>query len=101
MRNYLSGVRTWHRRVAGDLHALDSHDVKQMLRAIDMTLSHTPAPNRHITQDMLPPLIAACAALGPLGPPMKVTLLIALRVLWFFAPVEPGPPDRTPVPTKA
>ena len=76
IRNYVSGLRTWHRRVAGDPHALDSTEVKQMLRALDMTLVHTPSPKLPITQDMLPSLLQACNSLGAVGPAVKVALLL-------------------------
>ena len=75
IRNYISGLRTWHTRIAGPPASLDSAHVRDMLRALDRTLTHVPRPKLPLTQDLLLPLFNACPSLGPLAPAMRVALL--------------------------
>ena len=75
IRNYVSGVRTWHLRIAGHSAALDSPQVKDMFRAIDRTLRHVPDRKLPITQDILATLVHSTPVLGTLAPAMKVALL--------------------------
>ena len=75
LRNYLSGIKFWHRRIAGEPTALDAPEVRHMLRALDITLRHTPAPKHPITQDILQELVHVSPDLNALGPAFKVAIL--------------------------
>ena len=76
IRNYLSGFRAWHLRVAGAPHAIDSPQVLQMLRALDRTLPHSPSPKHPLDSSALMLLLATPALQGHEALPLKVGILL-------------------------
>ena len=75
VHNYISAVRLLHRYLGLSAPALDSFDLHLTLRAIKLSLRHTPNQRSPITPDMLHKLCAVCDALGSIGKTIKVALL--------------------------
>lgn len=44
VKNYVSGARTWVLLHKGSIIAFDSHELKQMFAALDVTTQHVPSP---------------------------------------------------------
>ena len=73
--NYFSIIKLTHAALQHKCYALESLEVRLMLRAVRITTSHTPQPKLPITKDMLQVLCARCEKRGSWGPTIKCALL--------------------------
>lgn len=73
--NYFSIIRLMHAAIHTACPALDSLEVKLMLRAVKITMTHIPRQAPPITKDVLLKLCDACTILGKVGPTIKCALL--------------------------
>lgn len=51
VKNYVSGARTWVLQHKGSTNGFDSHEVKQMFAAVDVTSHHIPSPAYPLTSN--------------------------------------------------
>ena len=74
--NYMSAVRLLHKYLAIPAPALDSFDLKLTIRAIKLSMRHTPSQRRPLTVDMLRAMCTICDGLpASIGKMLKVALL--------------------------
>lgn len=75
IRNYVSGIRLFHKLMSKDCAAVNSFEVSLILRALDLTMQHTPKQRLPIDSGILSAICSACNSLGALGVVCKVAFL--------------------------
>lgn len=77
VKNYLSAVTLLHKYVGADTTQLQSFETDLMLRAIKLTMLHTPRQRREISTDILTRLSKVCDKQGLMGANLKCAVLFA------------------------
>jgi hypothetical protein len=77
IRNYVSGVRFFHKQLGLECSALDSFQVVCLLRAVDTALRRPPHRMLPITPDLLSKIISTAYKLGSLATVFRVAVLFA------------------------
>ena len=75
IRNYISGVRTLHKYVGAHCDALKSFELDLILRALDITMNHTPNQRIPVDRHMLTEICEVCDILLDIGCVLKVAFL--------------------------
>ena len=76
VKNYLSGVRIFFKLQQQSPKSLDCFQLQLMLRAVDITMEHTPSPKLPLTEDMLQKMCELCDTLKPNGIVAKCAILL-------------------------
>ena len=81
VRNYISGVRTFHAKLGIDSKALASHRFKLMMQALALTMPLGVNQKVPITKQILLDLCLKCEMLGALGAVLKCLFTFAFLTL--------------------
>ena len=81
VRNYISGVRTFHAKLGIDSKALASYRFKLMMRASALTMPQGVNQKLPITKQILLDLCLKCDKLGALGAVLKCLFIFAFLTL--------------------
>jgi hypothetical protein len=92
VRNYLSAVSHIHRQLGLDCTAIQSAQVTNMLRAVNITLRSTILPTLPVTISMLHRLILLCDQLGTWGLVCKCAFLFCFFGFFRQSNVAPRSP---------
>ncbi len=76
IRNYISGVNMLHKLTSNQFPAMSSFELSMMLRALDLTMLHTPNRRLPVTPHMLHQICSVCDSLGNTGVVIKVAVLM-------------------------
>ena len=75
VKNYISGVRLLHKYVSVEAPALRSFELDLMIRALDLTMGHTPQQRLPVNLLMLKQICDICDTLGSIGLTFKFAFL--------------------------
>lgn len=75
IRNYISGVRIFHKYLSIECAALQSFELDLILRALDLTMDHIPNQRIPLDQHMLNCICEVCDTLPDIGHVLKVAFL--------------------------
>ncbi len=79
VKNYVSGIKHHHNVLGRSCNSLESFEVRTMLRALDLTMHHTPNRRRPITPTILKNMLRLCQQMGSIGIMLKVALLFGFH----------------------
>ena len=92
VKNYISGVRLLHKYVSVEAPALRSFELDLMIRALDLTMGHTPQQRLPVNLSMLKQICDICDTLGSIGLTFKFAFLAVF--FWFSTGVQYRPSHR-------
>jgi hypothetical protein len=93
VKNYLSAVNFIHRHFGLDCHAMQSHQVLNMLRAVNHTLRSPVIPTMPVSLPLLHNIIQACHQLGTWGLVVKCAFLFCFFGFLRQSNVAPRSPQ--------
>ena len=93
--NYISGVRLLHKYAGAPAPALESFELTLTMRAIKLTLRHSPQRKLPFTPAMLSKVCAVCDSMSnPLGKTLKVAILLGYFGMLRRSNLAPRNPSK-------